>query len=251
MNRLLTRIFVYLNVTLLVALLTIMLQSGLFGQWLESFHINGIIPAIAAQPRPDPVLSMPWWKDEVQYRARVTQDQEYAHCVFGDSITSALGNTFGDRTFNFALSGMSSVSLVEQLNRLVAANVKCDQAVIAIGTNDADYAISNDQFVNNMKRTISLVRQMQADHIILLPAFYSTAAASQNIDLAGPLERVEEINSLLRQIASSENVMITGREVQSLYNGQVLRDNLTLDGVHLNAAGRMIYRNALMQLMQG
>jgi lysophospholipase L1-like esterase len=252
MNRLLNRVSVYLNLTLLVVLLTLVLQTGLAEQWLGAFQIGAVIPqlaATAAQPRPDPVLSMPWWQDEVQYRAKITQSQQYDHCLFGDSITSGLGNTFGDRTFNFALSGMSSVSLVEQLNQLVTANVRCDQAIIAIGTNDADYIISNDQFVRNIKQTIALLKQMQASHMTLLPAFYSNAAASRNIDQAGPLERVEEINSLLRQVAASENVMITEQELQTLYNGQTLRDNLTLDGVHLNAAGRVIYRNVLLQLM--
>ncbi|MGA7934795.1 MAG: SGNH/GDSL hydrolase family protein [Kovacikia sp.] len=253
-NPLLTRISVYLNVALLTVILTFVLQTGLFEQWLSSFQMTATISpltATAAQPKPDPVLAMPWWQDEIQYRVRITQNQRYDHCLFGDSITSGLGNTFGDRTFNFALSGMSSVSLVEQLSRLVASNVKCDRAIIAIGTNDADYVISNDQFVRSMKQTIALTQQLQASRITLLPAFYSTTAASQNIDLAGPLERVEEINSLLRQVASSENVRMTGQELQALYNGQTLRNNLTLDGVHLNAAGRVIYRNALLQLMQG
>lgn len=253
MNRWSTKGSFYLNLSLLAILLTIALQTGWFQHWIEALHAPasmGSLRAMAGQPKPDNVAAIPWWQDEVQYRLNLTRNQQYNNCVFGDSITSGLGNTLGDRTFNFALSGMSSVSLLEQLRREWSAGVRCHQVIIAMGTNDAEYLIRNDQFVTNMRQSIALSRQLQASRIVLLPAFYSTIAASQNIDVAGPIARVNEINGLLQQVATSEQVSFLNGRLQPLYQGQALREDLTTDGVHLNAKGRIIYRNVLLQLLR-
>ncbi len=254
MNRWLTQSSLYLNVMLLVTLMTIALQAGFFESWRQANQLPTLTSSSAlagtSQPKPDTVTLIPWWQDEVQYRLNITRNQQYSNCIFGDSITSGLGNTLGDRTFNFALSGMSSVSLLEQLKREVSANVRCHQVIIAMGTNDAEYLINNDQFISNMRQAIALSRQMRATRIVLLPAFYSTVAASQNIDMAGPIDRVNEINGLLQQIATSEQVIWLNQRLQPLYQGQALRSDLTTDGVHLNAKGRTIYRNVLLQLLQ-
>jgi lysophospholipase L1-like esterase len=270
MKSLLSQVLLYSSVSLLSASLTIALQPELSQAWLKTLkspaseaslvaqskaisQLNVVsqpaIVAVNTQTKPDTLPSQSWWQDEVQYRLTITQKQHYNHCLFGDSITSALGNTLGDRSFNFALSGMSSVSLVDELNRLVKAGVTCGQVIIAMGTNDADYSITNDQFVSNMNTAIALSRQMQAFRIVLLPAFYSTLAASRDSSMAGPIERVDQINELLRQVATSNQVKLTDAGLRSLYNGKALRDDLTLDGVHLNASGRVLYRNALLQLI--
>lgn len=254
MNRWLTKGSLYLNIALLATLLTIVFQAGLFEQWREALRAPGnmspLVALASGQPKPDNVTAIPWWQDEVQYRLNITRNQQYNNCVFGDSITSGLGNTLGDRTFNFALSGMSSVSLIEQLRREWMAGARCRQVIIAMGTNDAEYLISNEQFANNMRQAIALSRQLQATRIVLLPAFYSTLAASKNIDVAGPIARVNEINGLLQQVATSEQVILLNGRLQPLYQGQALREDLTSDGVHFNAKGRIIYRNVLLQLLQ-
>lgn len=79
-----------------------------------------------------------------------TEGKQYEACLFGDSITAELGNTLGDRTYNFALNGLSTISLVEQLNLLLPANVKCKKTVIAIGGNDAWYGLSDELFINKV-----------------------------------------------------------------------------------------------------
>jgi lysophospholipase L1-like esterase len=149
--------------------------------------------------------------------------------------------------YNFAIGGMSSVSLVEQLKSLVAHSVRCQTAVIEIGTNDAWYTISDDRFVQNMTAAIALSRQLGAQDIVLLPAFYSTEAASHNPDLAGTLARVEAINRLLQNLASVEKLKVAKEVIQPLFAGETLSDRLTTDGVHLNADGLKLYRTALLQ----
>ncbi|MBV9387552.1 MAG: hypothetical protein JOZ78_14125, partial [Chroococcidiopsidaceae cyanobacterium CP_BM_ER_R8_30] len=192
--------------------------------------------------------SAPWWQLAVTYQDIDTQTKQYSGCLFGDSISSGLGNTLG-QTYNFALPGMSTVSLVEQLKTLNSAKVKCQKAIIAIGTNDALYGTSDATFVKKMDETIALVQSLGAKQVVLIPAFYSTVAASQNPSLAGTIPRVEEINALIRQVAVAENVPVEASGIQPLFKDRALKENLTEDGVHLNAAGIEIYRRALLKIL--
>ena len=248
-RRALTRLLLGVNALLLLTALSVGWQMGQLLQINPSAIVPELLAVAGVAPKPDDLISKQWWQDEVQYRTRISQGQAYNVCLFGDSISSALGNTLGDRTFNFAISGMSSISLLPQMQNLVAASTRCQQVVFAIGTNDACYDITNDQFVANMRQAIALARKLTATRISVLPVFYSTLAASQKIFLAGTLARVEEINALLRSVASDEQVIMTTQGLEPLYRGQELKANLTTDGVHLNATGRVLYRNALMQIL--
>ncbi len=100
-----------------------------------------------------------------------------------------------------------------------------------------------------MKEIIATVKQMGAKRVILIPAFYSTVAASHDPSMAGPIARVEEINGLIRQVAVTEKVLISGEGIQPLFEGQALKQNLTTDGVHLNADGKNIYRQAILRIL--
>ncbi len=184
----------------------------------------------------------------VEYQIDISGKQYYG-CIFGDSISAGVGNTFGDNTYNFAVGGLSSTSLVEQLKKLVPTNVKCQTAVIAIGTNDAAYGTSDVQFIQNMEESISLVQSMGAKRVVLIPAFYSTVAASYNPRLAGTTTRVEEINALIRRVAAIDNVPVEAGGIQPLFDDRALKEDLTKDGVHLNAKGVEIYKKALLKIL--
>ena len=180
-----------------------------------------------------------------------TQNRSFDVCLFGDSISKSLGTTLGRNTFNFALGGMTTNSLVDQLNTLTRANVRCQTAIIAIGTNDAQNNTTIDTLVKNLKDSIFFVESMGANKVFLIPAFYSTVKASHNPNLAGPIGRVERVNAFIRQVAASENVELFEKDIQLLYQGQSLRRDLTTDGVHLNAEGQNIYRHALLKILRG
>lgn len=197
----------------------------------------------------DNLSAAPWWQLAVKYQNIDTQDKQYNGCLFGDSISSGLGNTLGKQNYNFAIPGISTVSLVEQLKTLAPVNLKCQKAIIAVGANDALYGTSDDVFVKKMTETISLVRSLGTKQIVLIPAFYSTVAASQNPRLAGTFPKVEAVNALIRQVAATENVPIESSGVQALYQNQALKENLTVDGVHLNAAGIEVYKQALLKIL--
>jgi len=216
---------------------------------LDLLNALNVVDASSAKPPTDTLASIPLWQTLVAYQATVSQKKHYAACLFGDSISAPLSNTLGQETANFAIGGMSSVSLVEQLKQLTSKNVACQKAIIAIGTNDAWYTIADDRFTQNMREAIALTRQLGTPKIVLLPAFYSTIAASKKPELAGTLDRVEAINQLINDVAKTENIPVETAALQPLFDGKTLKASLTTDGVHLNAAGIEIYRQALLNVL--
>jgi lysophospholipase L1-like esterase len=207
-------------------------------------------PARAEAARSDKLPGLSWWRSKVQDQLKVTQGRLVGACVFGDSISSGLGNTLGNTTYNFAMGGLSSVSLLEQLKMVRAANVQCQKVVIAIGTNDAWYSIRDEDFISNFQQSIAWARSLGAEQVTVLPAFYSTLEASYKPEYAGTLERVDEINSLIRQVAAVERVPVVDADLQPLFADHALRTDVTFDGVHLNDQGKDIYRRALLKVIQ-
>jgi lysophospholipase L1-like esterase len=204
----------------------------------------------AEAPPKDNVTSSPLGKIALQYQTLAAQNKQFSGCLFGDSISAGLGNTLGSGTFNFGLNGLSTISLLEQLKSLIPTKVKCEKAIIAVGGNDAWYGISDELFTKNLQEAIALIRTMGNKEIFLIPAFYSTVAASLDPTVAAPLPKVEQINVLINQVAEKEKVPVAATGLAPLYENNVLKENLTSDGDYLNAEGLEIYRQALLQLLQ-
>ncbi|MCC5667511.1 alpha/beta hydrolase [Nostoc sp. CHAB 5784] len=204
----------------------------------------------ADAPPKDNVSSSPLGKIALQYQILAAQDKQFSGCLFGDSISAGLGNTLGNDTFNFALNGLSTISLLEQLKSLIPTKVTCEKAIIAVGGNDAWYGISDELFSKNLQEAIALIRTMGNKEIFLIPAFYSTVPASSDPTVSAPLSRVEQINALINKVAETEKVPVAAAGVAPLYENNVLKENLTTDGDHLNAEGLKIYRQALLQILE-
>ncbi|BBD64962.1 hypothetical protein NIES4072_13740 [Nostoc commune NIES-4072] len=204
----------------------------------------------ADAPPKDNVSSSPFGKIALQYQILAAQNKQFSGCLFGDSVSAELGNTLGNGTFNFGLNGLSTISLLEQLKSLIPTKVTCEKAIIAVGGNDAWYGISDELFSKNLQEAIALVRTMGNKEIFLIPAFYSTVAASSDPTISAPNSRVEQINALINKVAEIEKVPVAATEVAPLYENNVLKENLSSDGDHLNSEGLKIYRQALLQLLQ-
>jgi lysophospholipase L1-like esterase len=199
-------------------------------------------------PHPDRLSAAPWWIDRIKTQAGAKSNQTYQGCLFGDSISAGLGHTLGHEIANFGQGGLSSASLLTQLKIVRAANIRCQQVVMAVGTNDAWYSIKDAAFVSNMRNAIALTRSLGPDKIIIVPAFYSTIAASKRPGVAGSLGRVDQINRLIRHVASVEQVGMVTKGLETLFQNHSLKPSFTADGVHLNDAGKALYRQVLTQL---
>jgi lysophospholipase L1-like esterase len=228
-------------------------MSPLMSQRIDLPNLLPMASQMMAQVLPDTFRdTLPaerHWRSQVEYQATRSQHQQYRSCLFGDSISSALSHRLGKQDFNFAIGGMSTVSLVAQLEAIVPHQVHCQTVILAIGTNDAMYWIENDDFKHNLQQAIARVRGLQPDRIILLPAFYSTVAASQNPTMAGTIDRVDEINRLIGEVAAEEAVPVYAEATAPLFAERSLRAELTRDGVHLNDAGIALYEAILGDLL--
>lgn len=244
MKNTLTFFSVIFNIILLMVIFIYTGKRGYLGRMFVIANANYLeLPT-------DTLSSQPGWLDEVKYQVAVANQRQIKTCFFGDSITSMLGNTLGNDTLNLAMGGMSAISQLEQLKFLTAVKLKCNRAIIALGTNDAIYRTMDEQFVNNMRQIIANVKQdMGAKKVVLLPVFYSTVEASHDVSVAAPIARVDRFNRLIRQVARVENLSIYEEGLQPLFEGKALKANLTSDGVHLNADGKIIYREALLKIV--
>jgi lysophospholipase L1-like esterase len=189
------------------------------------------------------------WGATIQEQIRLSQGYTYRGCLFGDSISSGLGNCLGEGTFNFAIGGLSSISLIEQLKLLNGSGLRCEHAVIAIGTNDAMYGTQDRIFVENLTQILNLVRAMGSTRIALVAAFYATIAASRNPWQAGSNQRVAEINGLIQQVALAEEVPFILDALQPLFVGDTLNQEVTQDGVHFNEKGLKIFQQVVMDIL--
>lgn len=210
-----------------------------------------VVEAMSPKPPTDILSTLLIWQTAVDYQMTVSQGKHYQTCLFGDSISAPLGNSLGENTFNFSLSGMSTVSLLAQIQHLTTAQIICETAIVAIGTNDAWYTIKDEQFSQNLGQIIDQLRSQGTHQIVLIPAFYSTLAASKDPALAGSLERVEQINGLLSQVAVAQQVPVQVEAISPLFDGKTLKSSLTIDGVHLNTKGLQLYRAALLKIKSG
>lgn len=201
-------------------------------------------------PPKDNLSSTSIWQMEVKYQEFATKGKEFSACLFGDSVTAELGKTMGKETFNFALNGLSGISLVEQLKLLIPNKVKCKKAVIAIGANDAWYGLSDTLFANKLQESISLVQNLGSSQIFLIPAFYSTVVASKDPSISATNARVKQINQVMRQVAVKNQIAFEIQQVESLNQNDALKDNFSSeDGAHLNNQGINIYRQVLLNIL--
>ena len=214
--------------------------------WIGVYCIGRTSKAMA---QADSLASMQWWQMKVKEQSELSQNHIYKGCLFGDSISSGLDSSLGEETYNFALPGLSSVSLVEQLKQLKASNFQCQQAIIAIGTNDALYGTSDQAFIENVKAAMTLVQSMGQPQIVMIAAFYSTQETSYDPSRAGTNERIQEINGLIKGVASERQLFYVQSELEPLFKGNALREDLTYDGVHLNNEGRQIYKQVVMEIL--
>jgi hypothetical protein len=79
----------------------------------------------------------------------------------------------------------------------------------------------------------------------LLPAFYSTLAASKNPALAGSIGLSRSISCSIKWLWLNKCLF----QPTPLFEEKRLRQNLTFDGVHLNPEGLQLYRATLLKLI--
>lgn len=65
----------------------------------------------------------------------------------------------------------------------------------------------------------------------------------------GSIQRVGQIDSLIREVAHQERIPVLAATIQPLFTGKSLQSDFTVDGIHLNEAAKANDRRALRQLL--
>jgi lysophospholipase L1-like esterase len=232
-----------LNVVLILFVLSRVYKNGYLGRVFVLLNWNYInLPT-------DTLMIQRGWKETIKYQKYLNQNGYFKACFFGDSLLYELGS-MGNDTFNFAISGTTTISLLEQMKILETGNFKCQTAIVGIGTNDAHYRIMPEQFRQNLQQIIDIIKeQMTPDRVIFIPAFYSNPQVVSNPLEARSIAKIDELNQIVRDIAQSEKGIFADTAIQPLFENKLLKATLTDDGIHLNLEGKKIYRKALLNLI--
>lgn len=184
--------------------------------------------------------------------------------VFGDSIT-ALG-TWGEDTanelnmyfYNAAMGGITSAQGIVRFDAVVKDS-NADFVTICFGQNDLimntfnSPKVSLADFKTNMTRLVELVRDIGAIPILLTtnPLNPDTFWQAQGQDRANysevggdPLAWLDEYNRVTREVARETNCDLV--DMRAKFSEKYYRNALS-DGIHLNARGNEIFKNALVE----
>ena len=183
--------------------------------------------------------------------------------VFGDSIT-ALGTWGKDAAadlnmyfFNAAMGGITSAQGIDRFNAVVKES-GADFVTICFGQNDLIMntyntpKVSLADFKTNMTRIVEMVRSIGAIPILLTtnplnPDIFWTAQGQkpENYTEVGgdPLAWLDEYNKVTRTVAQETKCDLVDMRVQ--FSEKYYRNALS-DGIHLNARGNEIFKDALI-----
>jgi lysophospholipase L1-like esterase len=186
------------------------------------------------------------WPNLARYRA---SDQELAaapvkdRVVFlGDSITDGWGRQQGSVFFpgkpyvNRGISGQTTPQMLIRFQQDVVS-LKPAVVVILAGTNDIagnTGPTTNEQIQDNFKSMIAIAKQ---NHIKVVLASVTPAIAYPWRPEVHPVKRISALNAWLKQEAADLGLVYLDYFSAMADSQGGMKPELTVDGVHPNAAG--------------
>ncbi len=190
----------------------------------------------------DAVLISPEYRDMVEQYAYINQSVNAVSIVFlGDSHTKRFNIEEYFRGYNAVNRGMYSdttASLLGRLDRNVN-NLKISKLFLLIGYNDLQYR-SNTEIVNNIKLILNRINAEK----IYLQSLLPVDAKSKDINV-----RIVDINDELRKHCVGKNVEYVDLHRHYLNEAGGLSDKYSFDGIHLNGAGYLLWKELIQDKM--
>ena len=186
-----------------------------------------LVEKIDARAHPKPAHST-FWLERVE---GFSTFKPAADVVFiGDSLTDRAewAEIFpGVHVANRGLSGDDTAGLLQRLDGIPMAR----KSFLMIGINDLSRGVSVDEvFANYTKIVAALPGEVYVQ---------STIECNARLDAGCPLANVRSLNARLRTLPNFIDLNA------SMSDADGLKAIYTLDGVHLNAAGYMAWRDAI------
>lgn len=224
-----------------IALLLLILNVYYFFIWRGvglSFYIEKIF-----YPTKDAVLISPDYRDMVDQYEYLNQSVSAVSIVFlGDSHTKRFNVEEYFQCYNAINRGMYSdttASLLKRLDRNVN-NLNISKLFLLIGYNDLQYR-SNTEVVYNIKLILNRIKAEK----IYLQSILPVDSKSKDINM-----RIVDINEELRKHCVGKNVEYVDLHRHYLNVEGGLSEKYSVDGIHLNRSGYLLWKELIKNKMR-
>jgi predicted alpha-1,2-mannosidase len=142
---------------------------------------------------------------------------------------------------NRGIGGDDTDGVLSRLDEVTSSNPK--QIFIMIGTNDLAYGKTVEYVIGNYRKIIDRIQAASPETEIIMQAILPVEDA---IHYTRPNESIRAINTQLKEISQNENIQyIDIHTTFSDENGK-LDLKYSIDGLHLNGAGYLLWKDILM-----
>lgn len=185
------------------------------------------------------------WKSLLEQEAKAMakgQGSNRLAILVGDSITMWLPPELlpnGRLWLNQGISGDNTGGILKRLSAF--AETKPHAIYILAGINDLRQGKSDVTIINNLHQIVWKLRQNHPNSEVVLQSILPTRFA------ALPNLRIRNINQELAAIARSEGATYLELNSRFTDEGDILRRELTTDGLHLSRSGYQVWQKALQQ----
>src|SRR5262245_35768570 len=157
--------------------------------------------------------------------------------MLGDSITEGIDwrELFPDvHILNRGIGGDTSTGVLNRLDEVIARHPKV--VFLMIGANDLQMGVPVRTISDNCRSIVALLRQNQI-RVVLHNVLYARADYR-----AQPTSKVNELNDLLSDLCSPPRVLCLNLN-KIVAEGGTLSPSFSVDGLHLNTAGYLAWKN--------
>ena len=174
----------------------------------------------------------------------------------GDSITDgcALDNYYYDlplATYNRGIGGDNTSGV---LNRLKTSlfDIKPSKVVMMIGINDINGCMSKEKILNNYEKILTQISNNLPTAKVFCMSILPINKTLENytpINVEQSTSIILQVNPEIEKLANRFNYTFVNLFPSFCNSNNLLKDNLTPDGIHLNNEGYIVYSNQLKPLL--
>jgi lysophospholipase L1-like esterase len=207
------------------------------------------VQARVEQPRAEETHSTaprkkPSYRGNRQEMFALTKFQSTPVVMLGDSLTErAQWNEITGCRFvaNRGIGGDDSAGLLRRLDAVT--RLRPGAVFLMIGVNDLVSNVPTEQIVENVQQTIARLTQSGAQ-VYLTLVLPVTHGFTRKINA-----RVDELNAAYIKLAGETKATLVDFRADVQNRGGFLRDELSIDGIHLSPEGYRVWRDAVTPLV--
>jgi len=140
---------------------------------------------------------------------------------------------------NMGFAGSKTDGILQVMKKVVSRQPK--KIFLEGGINDIRYGIKTNSTISNISKMIDVVKANSPNTKIFLQSILPTNRSDYN-------KQVEELNMAYQKLARAKGATYIDLYPTFLFHGKI-DDAATLDGIHLNSTGYVLWRRAIDSLI--